>query len=218
VHTFTSLGVIFGFLALQSTINHDIKTAFLWLGIALVVDGVDGSMARKVNVEKNTPNIDGSVLDNIIDYFTYVIVPAFMILEFNMVPDQWLYPSIFIILLTSCYTFSNKELKTEDYYFQGFPAAWNVVVLYIFILEMNQIVSLSFILFSAICTFIPIKTLHPLRVSKNKTMNLICTFLWVISIGFLIYQDNDKFVFELIFILTSLWFTLITLIRSLRKK
>ena len=91
VHLFTSLGVVFGFLALVATLNHDIKTAFLWLGVALIVDGVDGSLARKYDVKANMPYIDGAVLDNIIDYFTYVIVPAFMVMEFKMVSEEWVY-------------------------------------------------------------------------------------------------------------------------------
>lgn len=216
VHTFTSLGVVFGFLALLATLNHDIQTAFLWLGIALIVDGVDGSLARKYEVKSNTPNIDGAILDNIIDYFTYVIVPAFMVMEFNMVSEGLIYFVVITILLTSCYTFSNVKLKTEDYYFQGFPAAWNLVVLYIFILDLSQITSFIFIIFCAVFTFIPVKTLHPFRVEEFRKINLINTVLWIISIAMLLFSNNYQDTFFVIFIVTSIWFTLITLIRTIK--
>ena len=147
VHLFTSLGVVFGFLALVATLNHDIKTAFLWLGVALIVDGVDGSLARKYDVKANMPYIDGAVLDNIIDYFTYVIIPAFMVMEFKMVSEEWVYFVVVTILITSCYTFSNTKLKTDDFYFRGFPVAWNLVVLYIYILDLSHVTSLIWILF-----------------------------------------------------------------------
>ena len=90
VHLFTALGVVFGFLALIATVNGNIVEAFLWLAFALFVDGVDGTLARAVNVQKNTPEIDGAILDNIIDYLNYVVVPVFIFYTLRMVPDQYL--------------------------------------------------------------------------------------------------------------------------------
>lgn len=216
VHLFTSLGVVFGFLALVATLNHDIKTAFLWLGVALIVDGVDGSLARKYDVKANMPYIDGAVLDNIIDYFTYVIVPAFMVMEFKMVSEEWVYFVVVTILITSCYTFSNTKLKTDDFYFRGFPAAWNLVVLYIYILDLSHVTSLIWILFCAVFTFIPVKTLHPFRVEKFRKINLVTTFFWIVSIAMLIFNNSYSDIFYLIFIVTSIWFTLITLSRTIK--
>tara|TARA_Y100001970_G_scaffold168673_1_gene206277 strand:+ start:462 stop:1145 length:684 start_codon:yes stop_codon:yes gene_type:complete len=216
VHIFTSLGVVFGFLALVATLNHDIKTTFFWLGVALIVDGVDGSLARKYDVKTNTPYIDGSVLDNIIDYFTYVIIPALMVIEFKMVSEELTFFVAITILLTSCFTFSNVKLKTDDFYFLGFPAAWNLVVLYIYILELSKITSLLLIIFCAIFTFIPIKTLHPFRVEKFRLINLFITFLWIVSIGVLLFGNSFQEPFYLIFIVTTIWFTLITVIRTLK--
>ena len=86
VHLFTALGVVFGFLALLATVNLEIPEAFLWLAFALFVDGVDGTLARAANVKENTPYIDGAILDNIIDYLNYVIIPSLMIYWFGMVP------------------------------------------------------------------------------------------------------------------------------------
>ena len=110
VHLFTAFGVVFGFLALLATVNLEIPEAFLWLALALFVDGVDGTLARAANVEENTPYIDGAILDNIIDYLNYVVVPVFIFYTLNMVPEPFLLLSSAAILLVSCFTIINLSL------------------------------------------------------------------------------------------------------------
>ena len=120
---------------------------------ALIVDGVDGSLARKYDVKANMPYIDGAVLDNIIDYFTYVIVPAFMVMEFKMVSEEWVYFVVVTILITSCYTFSNTKLKTDDFYFRGFPAALEFSCSIHLYSDLSHVTSLIWILFCACLYF-----------------------------------------------------------------
>ena len=122
VHGFTASGAVLGFLAIISIFNNDLVGAFLWLGLALLIDGLDGSLARKIGVTDKTPNIDGSALDLVIDYLNYVIIPALMIYWFQFVPLGW---EIYIpagIVAVSLYTFANINMKTSDYYFSGWPA------------------------------------------------------------------------------------------------
>ena len=133
----TASGIVLGFLSVVAILNNDHVAAFLWLGLALLVDGIDGTLARKAKVNENVPNIDGSTLDNVIDFFTYVIIPALMIYWFGMVPSGWEIICSAAILAASCYTFANINQKTQDFYFSGFPALWNIVVLYFFILGTN---------------------------------------------------------------------------------
>ena len=142
VHGFTGLGAVFGFLAIIAILNSDAVGAFLWLGLALLVDGIDGTLAREFDVSKQTPNIDGTILDSVIDYLNYVIIPSLMIYWFQMVPIgfELIVPSA--IFLVSLYTFANLKMKTEDYYFSGFPAVWNIVVLYFFILGTNGYINI----------------------------------------------------------------------------
>ena len=138
VHGFTGSGAVLGFLAIIAILNSDAVGAFLWLGLALLIDGLDGTLARKVKVTEQTPNIDGTILDSVIDYLNYVIIPSLMIYWFGMVPGilEIVLPAA--IFLVSLFTFANLQMKTEDYYFRGFPAVWNIVVLYFFILGLTH--------------------------------------------------------------------------------
>ena len=187
VHLFTALGVVFVFLALLATVNLEIPEAFLWLALALFVDGVDGTLARAANVEENTPYIDGAILDNIIDYLNYVVVPVFIFYTLNMVPEPFLLLSSAAILLVSCFTFINTETKTEDFYFSGFPANWNIVILYFYILDSTQWINLFFVLLFCVLTFIPFKYVHPFRVVEFRKITLLITSIWMVTTTVLLF-------------------------------
>ena len=187
VHLFTALGVVFGFLALLATVNLEIPEAFLWLALALFVDGVDGTLARAANVKENTPSIDGAILDNIIDYLNYVVVPVFIFYTLNMVPEPFLLLSSAAILLVSCFTFINTETKTEDFYFSGFPANWNIVILYFYILDSTQWINLFFVLLFCVLTFIPFKYVHPFRVVEFRKITLLITSIWMVTTTVLLF-------------------------------
>ncbi len=185
VHAFTTFGIVAGFLALVAVLKGDAFTAFVWLGVALFVDGVDGSLARKARVTEYTPNFDGASLDLVIDYFTYVAVPALMIYWFNMVPvnfifsgSTWSLVCAVIIMAVSCYTFANVGMKSSDYYFVGFPALWNVVVLYFYLFDTGPISNLITVVVLAILTFVPVKFVHPLRVTHWRKLTIPMTILW----------------------------------------
>ena len=222
VHGFTASGAVLGFLAIISIFNNDQVGSFLWLGLALLVDGLDGTIARKIGVTDKAPNIDGSTLDNLIDYLNYVIIPSLMIYWFQMVPNGW---EIIIpagVFAVSLYTFANINMKTEDYYFSGFPALWNIVVLYFYILNTNQYINLIVIILLSILTFIPIKFVHPLRVKKLRNITIFCTIIWSATTLKLITTlpninlFNDEKIVLTIWILSSLYFITICGSRSLK--
>ncbi len=221
VHGFTASGAVLGFLAIISIFNNDQVGSFLWLGLALLVDGLDGTIARKIGVTDKAPNIDGSTLDNLIDYLNYVIIPALMIYWFQMVPNGW---EIIIpagVFAVSLYTFANINMKTEDYYFSGFPALWNIVVLYFYILSTNQYINLIVIIFLSILTFIPVKFVHPLRVKKLRNITIFCTIIWSATTLKLVTTFpetnlfNEKIVLT-IWIICSFYFAAICVSRSFK--
>lgn len=199
VHAFTTCGIVAGFLALVSVLKGDAVAAFVWLGIALFVDGIDGTLARKARVLEYTPNFDGRTLDNVIDFFTYVAVPALMVYWFNMVPVPYFFePSTWslicaaTIMAVSCYTFANVGMKSDDYYFVGFPAIWNVVVLYFYVIETGWQVNLITIVALSILTFVPIKFVHPLRVTHWREITIPMTVLWAAMTLSLVIGSKDK--------------------------
>ena len=222
VHGFTASGAVLGFLAIISILNNDLVGAFLWLGLALLIDGIDGSLARKIGVLDKTPNIDGSTLDNVIDYLNYVIIPALMIYWFQMVPNGWEIILPAGMFAVSLYTFANMNMKTNDYYFSGFPAVWNIVVLYFYILNTHPIINVIIILLLFIFTFIPIKFVHPLRVKKIRNLTIFCTVLWSATTLKLVTTNSDVNLFAeqkivlLIWIVCSIYFATICGTRSLK--
>ena len=222
VHGFTASGAVLGFLAIISILNNDLVGAFLWLGLALLIDGIDGALARKIGVLDKTPNIDGSTLDNVIDYLNYVIIPALMIYWFQMVPNGWEIILPAGMFAVSLYTFANMNMKTNDYYFSGFPAVWNIVVLYFYILNTHPIINVIIILLLFIFTFIPIKFVHPLRVKKIRNLTIFCTVLWSATTLKLVTTNSDINLFAeqkivlLIWIVCSIYFATICGTRSFK--
>jgi phosphatidylcholine synthase len=214
VHFFTASGVVFGFLALLSAINNNFPACIFWLALALVVDGFDGTLARRYKVDVFTPNIDGAVLDNIIDFFTYVIVPVFMIYNFNFLSNTVALPVSFLILLVSCFTFINKDLKTDDYYFTGFPALWNMLVLYLYILESSQLTNLITILFLCIMTFVPMKFVHPLRVVHLRKTSMSMVLLWCITTVYILISGVENQIVFYTWVLVNLYFLYSTVHRT----
>ena len=228
VHVFTTCGIILGFLALVYVLRGDAVVAFMLLGLALFVDAIDGSLARRARVREYTPNFDGASLDLVIDYFTYVAVPAVMVYWFNMVPLDWIFAgstwslvAAATIMAVSCYTFANVGMKSEDYYFVGFPAIWNVVVLYFYVLDTGWLINGVTIVILAILTFVPIKFVHPLRVTHWRNITIPMTVLWATMTLLLVYSSKDEgpadalYKIELwIWIAASLYFAWISLWRT----
>ena len=222
VHGFTASGAVLGFLAIISIFNNDLVGAFLWLGLALLIDGLDGSLARKIGVTDKTPNIDGSALDLVIDYLNYVIIPALMIYWFQFVPPGW---EIYIpagIVAVSLYTFANINMKTSDYYFSGWPAIWNILVLYYYILGTNLWINLIVIIILYILTFVPIKFVHPLRVKNLRNYTIFATVLWGASTLKLVTANpninlflEEKIVMA-IWILCSIYFASLCFTKSIK--
>ena len=221
VHLFTVSGVFFSFLALIASIERNLPLVFFYLALALFIDGVDGSLARRADVKKYTPNINGENLDNIIDYLNYVFLPAFVIYWLDLVPEGMALISVASILIVSCYTFANNKIKTSDFYFSGFPALWNVVILYFYILDTDPFTNLLVIFALSFLTFIPFKYSHPFRVKEFRKSTLSVLMIWMITTVLLLYFDHlDETLLRIAFLiwsLTNVYFIFLTILRSLKK-
>ena len=178
VHLLTASGAVFGILALHHAALHDWNACFAWLGLAFFVDGIDGPIARRVKASVTLPRFSGAKLDLIVDYMTYAIVPAFIVMEAGLPGRPWGAIAAGFILVTSLFHFSHRDSKTEDGFFVGFPAIWNVVCLYFFVLGSEPEAVVITIATLGAATIIPVKWPHPLRVRALRPVTLAVTAAW----------------------------------------
>jgi phosphatidylcholine synthase len=164
VHAFSASGAVLALLALSAIDRGELRTALLWLALALAVDGVDGTMARMARVKELVPRIDGATLDLVIDYLNYVFVPTLFIWQAGLVPAALAVPLGALIQLSSLYVFARSDMKTEDNYFRGFPALWNVVAVYLFVAQPGPAAGAGIVFALALSSFAPIHFVHPFRV------------------------------------------------------
>jgi phosphatidylcholine synthase len=188
VHLITASGVVVGMLALFAAVELRWTTAFVWLGLAAVIDGVDGTLARRFNTKKYAPGVDGALLDNLIDYFTYVIVPAFFVYQAQLVPSNLTVAAVTIIGMTSAYQFSQVDAKTDDHFFKGFPSYWNVLVFYLIVVDVAPMVGFITIAVLGIMVFVPIKYVYPSRTEVLQKPTLVLTGLWGLSVALILQQ------------------------------
>lgn len=163
-HGFTASGAVLAFLALVAIEGETWRKALLWLVIALVVDGIDGSLARWADVKRGAPRIDGETLDLIIDYLTYVFVPTVFLWRARLIPDAAAPYLAGLILVAALYNFTRRDLKTEDNYFRGFPSLWHVAALYLFVGRPGPGIGAVTVCILALLTFAPVHFVHPFRV------------------------------------------------------
>jgi len=175
VHVFTACGAACALLALIAAASADWTQMFLWLGVALIVDGVDGTFARRLHVAELLPRWSGDVLDFVVDYGTYVLVPAYAIAIGGVLPPGAALPLGLIVAVTGAIYFADRRMKTSDSYFRGFPALWNVVAL----LKPAPWFATLAVLVLAAATFAPIYFVHPVRVPRWRRVNLAALALWV---------------------------------------
>jgi phosphatidylcholine synthase len=188
VHGYTAFGAVLGFLALAAAFRQDYATTFLMLAAALVVDASDGTLARTAKVKQVVPWIDGSLLDNIIDYLTYVVVPVAVMVQPGILPPGWEWTSL-SVLLASAYGFSRTDAKGfVEHYFQGFPSYWNVMVFYYVVLGTRPWVNLAFLAFFVVMVFVPMRWLYPSRMEHGRAAAVWLGVLWCVMGFTLIVQ------------------------------
>jgi phosphatidylcholine synthase len=175
VHLFTAAGGAVAMLALYAAIDRDFTACFAWLGLALLIDGVDGSLARYARVTETANVIDGATLDLVIDFLTYVVVPMVAIWRSDLMPPKLALGLSVVVVFASALYFADTRMKTKDYWFRGFPALWNVLAIYLFALRPPALVCAVLILAAAAAMFAPVAFVHPMRVKKLRVPNLLAS-------------------------------------------
>lgn len=189
VHLFTASGAVFAMLAMLAAVDEKWSLMFLWLVVAFIVDGIDGPLARKYNVKKYAPQFDGVLLDLIIDYLTYVFIPAFALFKSTLFEGWTGWFVIIVITFASALYFCDTRMKTKDNSFSGFPGCWNMVALVVFALEPNFWIILVLVTGLAITMFIPLKFVHPVRTERWRIVTLPMAFAWTFFAGWAAWVD-----------------------------
>jgi phosphatidylcholine synthase len=194
VHVFTATGAALALLALFSAARGDWHQMFLWLLAALIVDGVDGPLARSVDTKTNASRIDGVLLDLVVDFLTYVFVPVFAIVQSGMIPGWTGWLCALSIVTVSALYFADTSMKTEDSSFDGFPGCWNMVALVFFAMEPPIWAMVSIILILTPMMFLPVHFVHPVRTRRWRNLTLPITFVWIICSMLLLVGSYTHFV------------------------
>ena len=189
VHIFTACGAALALLALILATGEHWAAMFVCLGAALVVDGVDGPLAREFKVAEVLPRWSGETLDLIVDFTTYVFVPAYAIAASGMLPKALAVPSGIVVTVVGALYFADRQMKTADNYFRGFPAVWNLAAFYLYLLEPPEWLAAAMIVVLAVLSFAPIKFLHPLRVKRLRVLNIALLAAWAV-LAFLAVVSN----------------------------
>jgi phosphatidylcholine synthase len=165
-------------LALFAAVDRNWSAMFAWLGIALLVDAVDGPLARRYNVTQVLPRWSGDALDFVVDFVTYVFVPAYAIARSGLLPDLFALPAALVIVVTSTLYFGDRHMKTTDNYFRGFPVLWNLVAFYLLLLKPNPWICVFIVVALAILTFGRFPFIHPIRVLRLRYLNIALLIAW----------------------------------------
>src|SRR6201992_3901215 len=191
VHIFTALGAGIALIALLEAVREHWAAMFAWLGLALVIDGIDGPIARKLDVGRLQPNWSGEVLDLVVDFLTYVFVPAYAITASGLLlPLAAPLLGIGIVVSSALY-FADRRMKSDDNHFRGFPALWNAAAFYLFLLHPPPAVSSLGVAILIVLTFIPIHVLHPVRVVRLRGLTLSLMAVWAALAAYALANDFD---------------------------
>lgn len=189
VHAFTATGAALALLALILATGGHWAAMFFCLGLALIVDGADGPMARAFDVQKVLPRWSGDTLDLIVDFTTYVFVPAYAISASGLMPQFLAIPAGIVVVISGALYFADRDMKTKDNYFLGFPALWNLAAFYLYLLEPPEWAAAGALVVLAGLSFAPIKFLHPLRVEHWRMFNVAILAAWALLAFVAVIRD-----------------------------
>lgn len=189
VHLLTASGAAIGLFALMAAVAQQWPAMFGWLALALVIDGLDGPLARRLEVADTLPRWSGDTLDLVVDYLNYVVVPAFAIAAAGILPPGTVMPAVAAIVVSGALYFADRRMKTDEAYFRGFPAVWNLIAFYLFLLKPPSWIALGAICLFVGMTFVPVVFVHPLRVVRMRSLNVMLGALWGALAAFSLLHD-----------------------------
>lgn len=182
VHAFTASGIVAGFFGIVAASQGNFFIAFAMLFATVIIDGIDGTFARRFKVKEVLPDVSGKTMDYIIDFATYAIIPTFIIYQSDLLPAELDYLAAAIILLVSTLYYGKEGMVSNDMYFIGFPVMWNLVAFYLYyVVNLPPMGNFILVLIFAILHFVPIKYLYPSQTKKFMKSNILASVVLLIS-------------------------------------
>jgi phosphatidylcholine synthase len=219
VHLLTAGGAALALFAALSAALHAWQTAYLLLGVALVVDGIDGPLARAVDVSNRLPWIDGRILDLVVDYTTYVFVPALIVVDGPLLTAPYAAIAAVVVIVAGALYFADTRMKTSEEAFRGFPAVWNVVVFQLMVYKLPALASLFVLAVCAVLTFTPVEFVHPVRVRRWRPLTLTMAAMWALLGGIALLADlNPPPVVVVALAVVSLYFAAVGAVQQLVRR
>lgn len=213
VHVFTATGAALALLSLILATGGHWAAMFFCLGLALIVDGVDGPMARAFRVKDILPRWSGETLDLVVDFTTYVFVPSYAIAASGFLPHYLAIPAGMVVVISGALYFADREMKTDDNYFRGFPAVWNLAAFYLYLLEPPEWAATAGVAILAGLSFAPIRFLHPLRVDRWRILNVALLTVWgVLALLAVVYDLSPPLYVTLPLCVIAIYFFVIGLL------
>lgn len=213
VHLLTGSGAALALVALVAATREEWRLMFCWLGLALIVDGIDGPLARMVDIKKNAANWDGVLLDLVVDYLTYVFIPAYALIYAPLLPTPWGMIAALYIALTGVVYFADVRMKGEDNCFMGYPGVWQMPLLVFLVFDPPTWITLAIILALGLAQFTWLKFIHPVRTERWRPLNLSICLLWVVLAGWATWANFDPpGPVKVALALTSLWLIVVGIV------
>jgi phosphatidylcholine synthase len=191
VHLYTALGAVVAFIAILAIEDGKFAQAFWLMALAVLIDATDGTLARLGRVKELITWFDGDRLEDIIDYLNYVLVPCLLLLRAELLPSQDAISVVALPLIASAYGFCQKEAKTADHYFLGFPSYWNIIAFYLYALKTPPWANAFVIIFLSIMIFVPIRYIYPSRSPRFRALTNTLGALWGVALFAMIYYLPD---------------------------
>jgi phosphatidylcholine synthase len=215
VHVFTACGAACALLAMIAAADEAWTQMFLWLGVALIIDGVDGTFARRLRVAEVLPRWSGDMLDFVVDFTTYVFVPAYAMATSGLLPPSVAVVLGLVVTVTGALYFADRNMKTSDSYFRGFPALWNVVAFYLFLLKPAPWLGAVIVAALAVATFAPIYFVHPVRVPRWRRLNAVALVVWALLALIALLQNlNPPVWIAAVLTAIAIYFVIVGLLRG----
>ncbi|MGD9542154.1 CDP-alcohol phosphatidyltransferase family protein [Methylocystis sp.] len=216
VHLFTASGAALGMIALFLATEGRFASMFALLGVALIVDAVDGTLARRLKVTETAPFIDGVALDLVVDFLNYVVTPLLALWRSGVIEPAFAGAVCALVGAFSALYFADRRMKTSDYWFRGFPALWNVVVFYLLVLRPPANASLAVALAATALMFAPVVFIHPLRVTRLRPVTIVVTAIWAAAAIAAVMQDlaASSFAVKAALVATGCYFLVLPLFRQ----